>query len=199
MRVRAAAEIEAEKQRAIADLRAEVADLALAAAGGVVGETMTDERQRRLVEEFLRRLRQRRIEELMARRDTAAATLRRGGLRGRHCATAPSRRGGRTSTPPRPSSADPTVGHALANPAVPLETRPRRAAERARRRRLGARRMNLVGLLLRRGRIEQLPRVAARVPPPRQRPPGHRHRHRHQRRAAQPGRGPGADRVGSSR
>ncbi len=53
MRVRAASDIEAEKQRAIADLRAEVADLALAAAGVVVGETMTDERQRRLVEEFL--------------------------------------------------------------------------------------------------------------------------------------------------
>jgi F-type H+-transporting ATPase subunit b len=54
MRVRAAAEIESEKQRAISDLRAEVADLALAAAGRVVGETMNDERQRRLVEEFLR-------------------------------------------------------------------------------------------------------------------------------------------------
>ena len=53
MRVRAAAEIEAEKVRAIADVRAEVADLALLAAGRVVGETMTDERQRRLVEEFL--------------------------------------------------------------------------------------------------------------------------------------------------
>jgi F-type H+-transporting ATPase subunit b len=53
MRVRAAAEIDAEKQRAIADLRSEVADLALAAAGRVVGETMTDERQRRLVDEFL--------------------------------------------------------------------------------------------------------------------------------------------------
>jgi F-type H+-transporting ATPase subunit b len=53
MRVRAASEIEAEKVRAIADVRAEVADLALLAAGRVVGETMTDERQRRLVEEFL--------------------------------------------------------------------------------------------------------------------------------------------------
>ena len=53
LRVRAAAEIEAEKSRAIADVRAEVADLALQAAGKVVGETMTDERQRRLVEEFL--------------------------------------------------------------------------------------------------------------------------------------------------
>ena len=53
MRVRAAADIDAEKQRAIADLRAEVADLALQAAGRVVGETMTDARQRRLVEEFL--------------------------------------------------------------------------------------------------------------------------------------------------
>jgi F-type H+-transporting ATPase subunit b len=54
MRVRAASEIDAEKTRAIADVRAEVADLALLAAGRVVGETMTDERQRRLVEEFLR-------------------------------------------------------------------------------------------------------------------------------------------------
>jgi F-type H+-transporting ATPase subunit b len=53
MRVRATAEIEAEKVRAIADVRSEVADLALQAAGRVVGETMSDERQRRLVEEFL--------------------------------------------------------------------------------------------------------------------------------------------------
>lgn len=53
MRVRAAAEIDAEKTRAIADLRGEVADLALAAAGRVVGETMSDDRQRRLVQEFL--------------------------------------------------------------------------------------------------------------------------------------------------
>jgi F-type H+-transporting ATPase subunit b len=53
MRVRATAEIEAEKVRAIADVRAEVADLALLAAGHVVGETMSDKRQRRLVEEFL--------------------------------------------------------------------------------------------------------------------------------------------------
>ncbi len=53
MRERAAAEIDAEKQRAIAELRAEVTDLALAAAGRVVGENMNDARQRRLVEEFL--------------------------------------------------------------------------------------------------------------------------------------------------
>ena len=53
MRVRAASEIEAEKGRALADLRAEVADLALSAAGVLIGESMTDARQRRLVEEFL--------------------------------------------------------------------------------------------------------------------------------------------------
>ena len=35
------------------DLRGEVANLALSAAGQVVGETMSDARQRRLVEEFL--------------------------------------------------------------------------------------------------------------------------------------------------
>lgn len=54
MRERATAEIDAEKQRAIADLRAEVADLALAAASRVVGEEMNETRQRRLVQEFLR-------------------------------------------------------------------------------------------------------------------------------------------------
>jgi len=54
LRERAAAEIEAEKVRAITDVRAEVADLALLAAGRVVGETMSSERERRLVEEFLR-------------------------------------------------------------------------------------------------------------------------------------------------
>jgi F-type H+-transporting ATPase subunit b len=53
LRVRAASDIEAEKIRAIAEVRAEVADLALLAAGKVVGETMSDKRQRRLVEEFL--------------------------------------------------------------------------------------------------------------------------------------------------
>ena len=53
MRTRATDEIEAEKSRALAELRGEVAELALQAAGRVVRETMTDQRQRRLVEEFL--------------------------------------------------------------------------------------------------------------------------------------------------
>ena len=53
LRDQATAEIEAEKQRAVADLRAEVADLALAAAGKVIGESLTSDRERRLVEEFL--------------------------------------------------------------------------------------------------------------------------------------------------
>jgi F-type H+-transporting ATPase subunit b len=54
MRVRAAEDIEAEKQRAITELRTEVADLALAAASKVLGESLTDARQKRLVDEFLR-------------------------------------------------------------------------------------------------------------------------------------------------
>jgi F-type H+-transporting ATPase subunit b len=54
MRERATEEITAEKQRALAELRGEVADLALQAASRVVRETMTDKRQRRLVDEFLR-------------------------------------------------------------------------------------------------------------------------------------------------
>ncbi len=53
LRERATAEIDAEKQRAIAELRGEVADLALAAAGRVVGDAMTSDRQRKLVAEFL--------------------------------------------------------------------------------------------------------------------------------------------------
>jgi F-type H+-transporting ATPase subunit b len=53
MRTRATDDIAAEKSRALAELRSEVADLALQAAGRVVRETMTDQRQRRLVEEFL--------------------------------------------------------------------------------------------------------------------------------------------------
>jgi F-type H+-transporting ATPase subunit b len=53
LRAKAAADIAAERDRALADLRGQVADLALAAATRVVGESMTDARQRRLVEEFL--------------------------------------------------------------------------------------------------------------------------------------------------
>ena len=53
LRTNAAAEIEAEKQRAMGELRAEVADLAISAASKVVGESLNDQRQRRLVEEFL--------------------------------------------------------------------------------------------------------------------------------------------------
>src|SRR5262245_22464277 len=53
LRTRASEDIDAEKQRALAELRGEVAELALQAAGRVVRETMTDQRQRRLVEEFL--------------------------------------------------------------------------------------------------------------------------------------------------
>ncbi len=53
MRERAAADIAAERDRALADVRNQVADLALAAAARVVGETMTTDRERRLVEEFL--------------------------------------------------------------------------------------------------------------------------------------------------
>ncbi len=54
MRQRAAADITAERDRAMADLRASVADLALEAAGKVVGETMTDARQRKLVDDFIK-------------------------------------------------------------------------------------------------------------------------------------------------
>src|SRR5262245_37992077 len=53
LRERATSDIAAEKDRALAEVRAQVAELALAAAGRVVGETMNEPRERRLVEEFL--------------------------------------------------------------------------------------------------------------------------------------------------
>ncbi len=53
LRERAVAEIDAERKRALADVRGQVAELALAAAGKVVGETMSDDREKRLVDEFL--------------------------------------------------------------------------------------------------------------------------------------------------
>ena len=83
MRVRATAESRRRSSAPSPSCAREVADLALAAAGRVVGETMTDERQRRLVEEFLRRAPAPAPTDrngLMARRDTRRATLRRGGL-----------------------------------------------------------------------------------------------------------------------
>lgn len=51
--VRAREEIAAEKDRALAEIRSEVADLALDAAGKLVGAEMDSPTQRRLVEKFL--------------------------------------------------------------------------------------------------------------------------------------------------
>jgi F-type H+-transporting ATPase subunit b len=53
MRERAVAEIDAERKRALADVRSQVADLALLAAGKLIGETINDAREKRLVSEFL--------------------------------------------------------------------------------------------------------------------------------------------------
>ena len=51
--VRAREEIAAEKDRAVAEIRGEVADLALEAAGKLIGSEMDGPTQRRLVEQFL--------------------------------------------------------------------------------------------------------------------------------------------------
>ena len=53
MRERALSDIDAERQRALADVRSQVGELALQVAGKVVGETMSSEREKRLVGEFL--------------------------------------------------------------------------------------------------------------------------------------------------
>lgn len=56
MQDQARAEIEREKQGALEELRAEVADLAILAAEKILGENLNDDRQRKLVGEFLDRL-----------------------------------------------------------------------------------------------------------------------------------------------
>ena len=53
LRTQATADIASEKDRALAEVRSQVAELALAAASRVVGETLTGDRERRLVNEFL--------------------------------------------------------------------------------------------------------------------------------------------------
>ncbi len=53
LRAQAVGEIDAERLRALGEVRAQVADLALRAAGRVVGETMSSDRERRLVNDFL--------------------------------------------------------------------------------------------------------------------------------------------------
>jgi len=78
LRSKATEEIEGEKQKALQELRSEVADLALAAAGKVVGESMNDARQRKLVEEFLRIDPGRGREELITEIDLAQASAAQG-------------------------------------------------------------------------------------------------------------------------
>lgn len=53
MQENAQAEIEREKQSALADLRREVADLAIQAAGKILSENLDDNRQRKLVDDFI--------------------------------------------------------------------------------------------------------------------------------------------------
>jgi len=53
LRERAVADLATERKRALTDVRGQVAELALLAAGKVVGGTMSDEREKRLVDEFL--------------------------------------------------------------------------------------------------------------------------------------------------
>ena len=167
MRDRAAAEIEAEKTAAIADVRAEVADLALA--GRRQGRRGDHERRppapaRRGVpgDRGLRRDRQ------LMRPVSADGTprhgrppLRRGRVRGR-----PARRHGRdvarrAGRRRRDRSRRTQVGRDARQPG----RRRSRPGPRWREAMLGRSSsrpvLNLVGLLLRRGRIDLLPRVAA--------------------------------------
>ena len=90
--------------------------------------------------------------------------------------------------------ADERVGRMLANPALPLEQRIE-MAKSIFGKSVSQPVLNLIGLMLRRGRIHELPRLAAefrRLDNARQ---GITDSHRHQRRAADPGRDPRPDRA----
>ena len=56
--------------------------------------------------------------------------------------------------------AEERIGRALANPSIPLETR-LATAEQTFGKLVGRQALNLIGLMLRRGRIEELPRLAS--------------------------------------
>ncbi len=160
LRETATSEIDAEKQRAITDLRAEVADLALAAAGKVVGETMTDQRQRRLVEEFLSAVRGRleRVARLMARAGSAARRFAEAAFdlaRRDHAEDAWA-----TDLDLAASVvADEQAQRVIANPAIPLGLRDE-VVRRLLADRIGPLALNLVLVLVRRGRVEIVPAVA---------------------------------------
>ena len=158
LRVRAAAEIESEKERVMQDLRGEVANLALAAAGQVVGETMSDARQRRLVDEFLAKAGNDRVRRLMARPSTAARRYAESAF---EIAT-------RDSTIDRWRSdldgaatvlEDPAVARGLSDPTVPAELR-EQAISSGFGSKVSGPVLNLLKLLVQRGRIEDLPRIA---------------------------------------
>lgn len=51
--IRARAEITTERERAVAELRGQVADLALLAAGQVIGRSVDDSANRRMVDDFI--------------------------------------------------------------------------------------------------------------------------------------------------
>ena len=140
LREQATAEIAAERDRALAELRAQVADLALAAAGKVVGETMTDARQRRLVDEFLRGERPGRGREATdaapgAGRRYAEAAFAAGRARrhGRRLAARPGprRRAGRgrrvARTLDSPRSRSPGAARGVEQGARPATSRPTRS------------------------------------------------------------------------
>ena len=179
MRVRAAAEIEAEKVRAIADVRAEVADLALLAAS----KRRRRDDDRRSPASPRGRVPQQLRHRATRRTDGASAIRPHVGTRRRPSrspsVTARSTPGVASSTPPRPSSVTAAIGRTLSNPAIALETAG------------GGGRGATFGTVASQPVTQPHPAHAPagpdrgraarglRVPPPRQRPPGHHHRHRH--------------------
>ena len=175
LREQAVSEIDAERQRALGEVRAQVADLALLAASKVVGESLNDERQRRLVEEFLTE-----VTPTAAVPAPAAAQQRM--RRGRRSLMAASRSSARRYAEAafEIASADgtldewlrdlktaadavgqPSAERLLGNPAVAVAVRVK-AADDALGKQISDKALNLVRLLIRRGRIELLPQVARR-------------------------------------
>ena len=158
MKERATAEIEAEKVRAIAELRGEVADLALAAAGRVVGDSMTADRQRKLVAGLPGRDRHRRLEELMSRPVAAARRYAEAAFQ-----VALAEDGLDRWQQDLALAADilgrPEVVDVVGSPAIPLDRR-LAVTDALLKSRISPAALRLVNLLVQRGRASVLPRVS---------------------------------------
>ena len=197
MKERATAEIEAEKQRAIAELRGEVTDLALArrrARRRRLDDLRPPAQARRRLPG---RLRRRRVEQLMSR---PVAAARRYAEAAFEVALAENQldRWQADLAIAADMLGRPDVEPTVHSPAVPLAER-LEIVRQLLEPRIARGALRLVTLVVERGKVHALPRISERVHPPAQRPPRCGHGDGHQRRARSPQTRPPRSGAGSRR